>query len=246
MIFSLISIRMAFLFVSAPLLSSRLIPMQIKAAIVVFISFITYLGLPAVVPPPVDVIGFLIAVPGEAAVGASAGITASIVFAAVEGGGRLMGIPMGLGFAQVVDPMTQGSTVVTARFLGVITSMMFLALNIHHVLFKLISTSFIVLPPGTVIPTVVSSKTLVDSASLIFIGSAQLVAPILIVLLGVLTALGILARVAPKINLFALSFAISIGLGLIALRGALPQMAVWLEHSLNTIEPLASGVIAGF
>jgi flagellar biosynthesis protein FliR len=68
----------------------------------------------------------------------------------------------------------------------------------------------------------------------------------MIVLLGVMATVGLLARVAQKLNLLVLSFAISVGLGLITLRATLPDMAAWIRGVIGRIEPLTVQVLDGF
>jgi ABC-type Na+ efflux pump permease subunit len=47
-------------------------------------------------------------------------------------------------------------------------------------------------------------------------------------------------------NLLALSFAVSIGLGLITLKAALPDMTAWIRDAMLRIEPMAMDVLEGF
>lgn len=245
-VFGLICVRMGFLIATMPLFNSKILPTRIKAAVVALLSFVAYTGLHQVQLPAQDGISLILAAVGEASIGAAAGLSAGIVFAAVEGAGRLMGIPMGLGFANVVDPLSSTSSVVTSRFLGVVVAMIFLVMDVHHVIFRLLARSFQTLPPGHVIPSQISARTLVESAGSIFRGSVQLAAPVLVVLLGVMVTLGLLARVAPKVNLFVLSFAISIAVGLLSLRAALPEMTVWIRQAVSRIEPMTERVLGGF
>ncbi|MCP4606249.1 MAG: flagellar biosynthetic protein FliR [Proteobacteria bacterium] len=245
--FILVMTRVGFLFMMAPLLSAKFMPSRIRVAMVAVVSFAVFAALPPdIQEPPQNFIEIAIAFLGEMSVGAAAGLAAQLTFAAVDGAGRLMGIPMGLGFAQAVDPLTGGGSVVTSQFYGALIALVFLAMNVHHMLIRLIAKSFLVLPPGQVVPSPLAGRTLVKSASLVFIGAVQLAAPVLFVLLGVMVAIALLAKIAPKVNLFILSFAISISLGLVALRASLPSVVAWMRAAVLRIEPLATQVIGGF
>lgn len=244
--FSFVMTRLAVMFMTAPLLEAKTFPTRNKVAVVAVISFAVFMALPSTEAPELEISTITLALLGEIAVGAAAGLAAQLVFGAVETAGQLLGLPMGLGFANAVDPLTQVNSVITSRFMVIIAAFVFLALDIHHVLIKLIAQSFIVLPPGQAGLGPAVGYTLVEKAGMMFTGAVQLAAPVMLVLLGTMMVLGLLAKIAPKVNLFVLSFAISIALGLIALRGALPDMTVWIRDAVSRIGPLATEVLQQF
>lgn len=244
--FFLTAARIGFLFVTMPVFGSRSIPMKIQAALVATVTAAVLGGIDDVSNVPMDIVGILTGMVGEAAIGATAGFTARIVLAAVETAGQLLGTPMGLGFSGAVDPATGGNTIITTRFLSLMATTVLLVLNVHHVLLGLIVKSFTLVPPGGAGLSAVSAHHLVHSATFIFVGAVQLAAPVLLVILGVMLTVGLLSRVAPKMNLLVLSFAISIGLGLITLRAALPDMTAWIRGAILRIEPLAARAVEGF
>jgi flagellar biosynthesis protein FliR len=245
-LFLLIATRMGGLFLVAPIFSSHAVPAKVRLSLLLIISFAVMLSLPTGAAPSLEVTSLIVSLFGEGAVGAAAGLSARIVLAAVETAGQLLGTPMGMGFANAVDPMSGGNRVVTSRFLGLIATMAFLALNVHHVLLSMIAQSFQVLPPGYAVPSLVSSKLLLENAAFIFDGAVRLAAPVMIVLLGVMATVGLLARVAPKMNLLVLSFAISVGLGLLTFRSVLPDMVAWIRGVVLRIEPIGMQVLDGF
>jgi flagellar biosynthetic protein FliR len=244
--FFLVATRIGMLLITMPVFSSRAIPMNIQGALLVTTTIAVLGSISDISHVPMDPSGITIALLGEAAVGAAAGLVAQIMLAAIETAGQVLGLPMGLGFAGTVDPATGGSVVITTRFLSLIATMSLLALNVHHLMIALIVRSFAVLPPGEAKISPVSSHRLLMDAALIFDGAIRLAAPVLLVILGVMLTLGLLSRVAPKMNLLALSFAVSIGLGLITLKAALPDMTAWIRDAMLRIEPMAMDVLEGF
>ena len=246
-VFGLVLIRIAFLMISSPIFSASLIPKKVLAAVIAVVSFASFMGLSHRPLVPMELTVLIPAGLGEAAVGAAAGLSVRIIFAAIEGAGQLIGVPMGLGFSQAVDPMTNNGSVVTSRFLGVVVGLVFLVMDGHHVLLRMISRSFDIVAPGAAsLLSVEVGMTILQKASLIFKSSVQLAAPVLLVLLGVMVALGLLARVAPKVNLFVLSFAISITVGLIALRAAMPNIMVYVRWMVSRTEPMMAEVLGKF
>ncbi|MDD5309457.1 MAG: flagellar biosynthetic protein FliR [Deltaproteobacteria bacterium] len=245
LMFVLVAVRIAFLLVAAPLFGTAVLPGQLRAAAVVVLSVALFPGLANARPPSLEPSSILIAVLGEAALGASAGLAVRILFAAAEGAGHVVGISMGIGFSQIVDPMSSTPSMITTRFFNTVMSLMFLVMDGHHVLIRLLARSFRTLPPGQVIPDPEMGIGLARAASAIFTGMIELAAPVLIVLLATMIALGLLTRVAPKMNLFILSFAICIALGLIVLRTSMPTMAAWMGKSILEVEPAVLRVWEG-
>jgi flagellar biosynthesis protein FliR len=244
--FTLVAVRIAFLLVSSPLFGSRLIPRNILAAATVVISFAAYMGLPDHKTPPLEALPIAIAIAGEAALGAAAGLTARIVFATVESAGQMIGVPMGLGFANMIDPMSDTTSVVTARFMGIAVSLVFLALDGHHVLLRMIIGSFSSIPPGEVALSSAVGIALSAKVNMMLKAGLQLAAPVMLVLMCVMIALGLLARVAPKVNLFVLSFAVSIGAGILSLKAALPDILSYIRGLTTRLEPMLGEVLRSF
>ncbi|MBN2342311.1 MAG: flagellar biosynthetic protein FliR [Deltaproteobacteria bacterium] len=243
---AMIMTRLAFLFLAAPAFGAQVLPRNIGIAIVFVLSIAVYAGLPEVTILSLKPIDLVIAAFGEAALGAAAGLTARIVFSAAETAGQVMGVPMGLGFSQSVDPLTDSQSVVTSRFLGIIVAMLFFALDIHLVLIKYVVESFKILGPGEVVFDGQVGLLLARKGAMMFSSAIQLAAPVLVVLMGIMVSLGILARIAPKVNLFVLSFAVSIGVGLLALKAAIPNIVAYTRGLVLSIEPFVSEVLRSF
>lgn len=245
-LFLMIATRIGGLFLIAPIFSSHTISAKIRLVLVLTISMAIMFSHPGSGPESTDVVSVIIALLGEAVVGLAAGLSARIVLASVETAGQLLSTPMGMGFASAADPLSGINQVVTSRFLSLIATIAFLALNMHHMLLSMMAQSFQVLPPGYALPSLVSSQLLMKNAAFIFDGAVRLAAPVMIVLLGVMATIGLLARVAPKMNLLVLSFAVSVGLGLVTLHSVLPDMMAWIRGVILRIEPITMEVLDGF
>jgi len=79
----------------------------------------------------------------------------------------------------------------------------------------------------------------------IFSVGLQLALPLIAILLMTNLALGILTRSAPQLNIFAIGFPITLGVGLIALDITLPYLAPQFEHMFrNGLEATAAVIRA--
>ena len=243
---AMIMTRLVFLFLAMPTFGGALVPRKILAAAVFVISIAVYTGLPDLPVISLDPATLIIALFGEATLGGCAGIAARLIFGAVETGGQVLGVPMGLGFSQAVDPLTSSQTVVTSRFLGMIATMLFFALDVHLVLIRYIIESFRVMGPGEVVFSGDAGYVLARKGSLMFSAAIQLAAPVLVTLMGVMVALGMLARIAPKVNLFVLSFAVSIGVGLLSLKAAIPNIVAFTRGLVLSVDTIVGDVLQNF
>ncbi|MBN2717493.1 MAG: flagellar biosynthetic protein FliR [Deltaproteobacteria bacterium] len=240
---AMIMTRLVFLFLAMPSFGGSLLPRNILAAAVFVIAVAVYSGLPNIPYISFDPVTLIKAIFGEAVLGAAAGISARIIFGAVETAGQVLGVPMGLGFAQAVDPLSNSQSVVTSQFLGIIVSLMFFALDGHIILIRYIIESFKIMGPGEVVFSGDVGYVLASKGALMFNAAIQLAAPVLVTLMGVMVSLGMLARIAPKVNLFVLSFAVSIGVGLFALKAAIPNIVAFTRGLVLSIEPLVGDVL---
>jgi flagellar biosynthetic protein FliR len=165
----------------------------------------------------------------EVLIGTLIGFSVRIVFAAIDITGELTGMQMGLSFAVLYDPQTAGQTPVVTNFLTLITMLIFLASNGHLLLISLLAESYELLPISTTPFAADSLRTVVASGSALFSLGLMMSLPIVAALLIANIGLGILTRVAPTLNLFAVGFVVTLISGFIMLVLALPYIGVALE-----------------
>ncbi len=243
---TMIITRLGFLMIAIPAFGGTLLPKKILVASVMVMSIAVYTGLPEVHPISLEPVSLIIAAFGEAVLGASAGLATRMVFAAVDTAGQVLGVPMGMGFSQAIDPTSNAQSVVTSRFLSMIATLLFFALDLHLVLIRYIIESFRVFGPGEVVFHGHVGLFLAQKGGMMFNAAIQLAAPVLVTLMGVMASLGMLARIAPKVNLFVLSFAVSIGVGLLALKAALPNVIAFSRGLILSIEPFVGDTLRNF
>ena len=156
-------------------------------------------------------------------IGTIMGLTLRIMFAAVDVAGEIIGLQMGLSFASFFDPNSGAQTAVMASFLALINSLLFMAMNGHLLTLSVLAESFHLLPIGTTpYPSAGIPPMLLWSASLFSMG-LMLSLPLITALLITNLALGVLARIAPQLNIFAVGFPVTIVTGFVVLLLALPH-----------------------
>lgn len=221
--FGLILVRVSTCITAMPLFGN-LPNLRIKAALIALLSFVLTSASPGDDPIPAEPLAFVVAAFGEAVIGLSIGVCARLVLVAGELAGQAIGVPMGIGFMQVVDPMSGDQLVVTSRFYLAMTIMVFLVLGGHHVVIQGLATSLRTWPPGAGIPSGDLGLVAANLAGAVLHAGVSLAAPVLISLLAVKVGLGLIARSAPKVQVFFIGFAVAIIVGLVVLIVTAPEL----------------------
>jgi flagellar biosynthetic protein FliR len=200
----------------APLFSATVIPMRVRGAIAVLLTFVLAPLAPAQQLDLFSATGVATMVV-QILIGGSVGFVLQLVFQTVSYGGMLIGQSMGLGFAELVNPTSGTNVPVIGQFYMVLVTLLFLAMDGHLQVISLLADSFRALPPGT---GGVSDKTLFAVASSgadLFSGALRVALPAMTALLLVNIGFAATSRASPSMNLFAVGFPISICAGFIAL-----------------------------
>jgi flagellar biosynthetic protein FliR len=174
-------------------------------------------------------------------VGLAIGLGLQLIFAAFELAGSLLGLQMGLSFASFIDPQNSHETPLIASFLNLMATLVFLAINGHLMMIAGIAESFRVIPVGGAGVSAASLMGLVGLGSEMFRVGLHLALPVLATMLILNLALGVLARAAPQLNIFAVGFPSTIIIGLTAFVLIMPLVAPFLEASLQRGLGLAFG-----
>ena len=84
----------------------------------------------------------------EALIGMLIGLAIQFVFEAAQFAGQVMGMQVGFGLVNILDPITQVDTPVLAVFSQTIVMLIFLQMDVHHWLLRGLASSFGYLPAG--------------------------------------------------------------------------------------------------
>ncbi len=240
--------RVLALLATAPVLNNAALParMRLVAGLAIAIAVAPTLPTPPAIPAG-SWLGLTVIVE-QILIGTMMGFALRIAFAALDVAGELIGLQMGLSFATFFDPVAGGQTPVITQFLGLLTALFFLAMNGHLLAIYLVAESFTVLPIGTLPFQALSLAALVKSAAMMFSLGVLLALPLITALLVTNLALGILSRVAPALNLFAVGFPVTMALGFIVLLLCLPYLGAAIEpvfsrgfETLEAVVRMAAG-----
>ncbi len=217
-------LRVLAVFASAPIFSSRSVPNRTKIGLAFVIALCLQPGL-----PPQEVISLnssaaFGAVLQQVAVGVAIGLAVRIVFAAVEMAGEIIGLQMGLNFAGFFDPSTGSQASTVGRFFGNSAMLLFVVLNGHLMLIQAVNASFTTFPIGAGALDSLRTLRLHELGAIIFAYGLWIALPMIGMLLFVNVVLGIISRIAPQMNVFAIGFPLTLSVGLIGIAVTLPML----------------------
>jgi flagellar biosynthetic protein FliR len=217
-------VRVLALFSALPVLGQRMVPMRVRIGLAFLIVVAAQASLPAMPAVPLDSPLAFALIAQNLLIGITLGFAVRIVFAAVEFAGELIGLQMGLNFAGFFDPSTGGQGTATSRFFGTTVAFLFIAINAHLLVVAAVAQSFTAFPVGA--EPFAFLRTLRPEAwgAEIFGLGLWIALPLIGMLLFVNLVLGIVSRVATQMNVFAIGFPVTVGVGLLGILLTLPMM----------------------
>ena len=217
-------VRVLALLASLPVFSQRSVPMRVKVALALLIALAAQASLPEMPGTPLDSAGAVLLVLQQVLIGTALGFAVRSVFSAVELAGEVIGLQSGLNFAGFFDPTTASTGTANSRFFGTMVAFLFVIVNGHLLILTVLVKSFEVFPAGGE-PFAFLWRTQPQAwGAEIFSLGLWIALPMVGMLMFVNLALGVISRVAPQINIFAIGFPITLGVGLLGMLFTLPLM----------------------
>ena len=214
--FFLVVIRVGCILFLLPIWDSRLIPAQVRIYSILIISLALTPVVAGSLPPfPQTWLTIVGLVLREFLLALSLGMVVRFVFSGIQMAGELIGVQMGFGMVTLLDPQSGVPTSLIADLLMLTATVLFLAVDGHHLLLVVLAQSFGEVPVGgpPLIPGSLFSFML-PLGSLMFQLAVKLVAPIILVLFLTQIAMGLVARTVPQVQVMILAFPLTIFLGL--------------------------------
>ncbi|SDF39280.1 flagellar biosynthetic protein FliR [Sporolituus thermophilus] len=235
--FLLIFTRITGILITAPVLGSRNIPVYAKAG---FALILSYILAPIVIQRnlaivPEQIWAFVFLVIGELLLGLSLGYISSMIFYAVQMAGQLLDVQIGFGIVNILDPQSGQQLPLIGNFKYILSLLVFLATNGHHILLSALFTSFKIVPVGAVVFRPHLTDLIVDITFNVLIIALKISLPILAAIFLTDIAMGILARIMPQMNIFVVGVPGKIIVGIFILALTLPFYITLLEVGFSAM-----------
>jgi flagellar biosynthesis protein FliR len=209
---------------SAPVFSIRAIPVRTKVGLAFLVALsaqASLTGQPLVGLNDVNTLGAAV---HELLIGLAIGFAVRLVFSSVELAGELMGLQMGLNFAMFFDPSSNGQVSAIGRFFGNMVILLFVAVNGHLLVLMAVIKSFEAFPVNHGILQTYSQLKLYQMGADLFATALWIALPLIGMLMLVNLTLGIVSRIAPQMNIYAIGFPVTLTVGLMGIAAGLPLL----------------------
>lgn len=205
----LAGVRMVAFLVIAPPFSYNAFPARVKAMLAI--------GLALAVAPQVSegysslgAAAFFTGLVLEFMVGAVLGFLVLLVFSAVQSAGQLIDLFGGFSLAQGFDPQSMVNGAQFTRLFQITALALLFASDGYQMIISGLARSFTALPLAGGIDLAEPVQAMITGVTQMFIAAVQIAGPLLVVLFLADAGLGLLTRVAPALNAFALGFPLKI------------------------------------
>ena len=244
----LIITRISMIFFIVPFFGNVNIPVRIKIALSFFLSLIIMNSVDYSAVSYQGMLGYSILIAQEAVTGLLIGIGSGFTLYILNFSGHMLDMEIGFSMAMEMDPTTQVQTTISATFLTAVFMLMFIASDMHYFLIDAVVDSYKVIPIGEGIVSPNLYKIFVQYVIDYFVIGFRIILPVFACILVINVILGILARIAPQMNMFVFGMQLKVfaGLSLIfILMNFLPGITDCLFNEMQTLTKLFMLSLAG-
>jgi flagellar biosynthesis protein FliR len=241
--FILVLARVTPLFFIAPLFSSQMIPPRVRGIIAVAIAVgLTPIAMHGQHVPnePILLAGMVVE---GLLVGLAFAFTLAVLMAAIESAGALIDVVSGFSYGTLINPMNGESSAVISRFYSLVGTLIFLIIGGDAWTLRGLGRTFQLVPltEGPQIASLVGGAENVFAN--VFAASLEIAAPVLVALLITDVAFGIVSRVVPQMNVFAVGFPTKVAVALLVVGASLPFVSNWISDQLSVSVGAALGAM---
>ena len=222
-LFFMIFVRVGTIMVTVPIFGFDAVPLHTKAGLSVLLTLLLFsFADNGEVSIPTELVPFVLMVMNEIIIGLIIGFTANILFVGVRFAGEIIGLDMGFGIVNVIDPLSGNQVSIIGQFKYLLALLLFLCINGHHFLLQALKVSFDLLPVTQSTFSSISVQKLISMSSEIFVVAIKVASAALAALFIASFIMGIIARTVPQMNIFIVGFPIKISVGFAMLLVSFP------------------------
>ena len=226
----LILFRIIGVFLIAPIYGSQAVPKRLKIALAILIIIVLYPEIPvSQIEWPQPLLQMFIYFVMEFVVGLIIGFIFSLAFTAIQLAGQFIDRRMGYALANVMNPSEGFQVPLVGQFKNIVATLVFLAVNGHHYILKLLDESFITVPINQLSFSTELAQSLIKIIGDLFPVAFKIALPIVSILFIIDLAFGLVARVVPQMNVFIMGMPTKSLVGLLMLSFILSNYVNFLE-----------------
>jgi len=213
--FLLILVRVTCFVYLAPFFSMSNTPRRIRVGLSIFVTILLYRVVPHEALEYQTLLGYLIIVMKEAVTGLLIGFGANLCSTVVSFAGHIADMEMGLSMASLLDPATKESSTISGIYYNYMVLLMLFLSGLHRYLLKALAETYILIPVnGAIFRTDELMASMAEFMGNYITIGFRICLPIFAVMIILNAVLGILAKVSPQLNMFAVGIQMKVLVGI--------------------------------
>lgn len=214
----LILVRISCFVYVAPFFGTNNVPSRVKIGLSLLVSILIFSSVDQSQVAYTGLFGYAVIVLKEGITGLLMGFAANICNSIILFAGNIIDMDIGLSMAQEFDPMTNSQVTITGSLYQYLLLLMLVVTDMHHYLLRALIDSYEVIPVnGQVFDWNSLAGSMATFMTDMFVIAFRIVLPIFASMMILNCILGIMAKVAPQMNMFAVGMQMKVLLGLLIL-----------------------------
>lgn len=235
-VFLLVLVRISGFIFAAPFFSLSSVPRQVKVGLSVFMSLVICSSLPDIKLDYVGVIGYAVLVMQELIIGILIGFSAKMCVFILNFSGQMLDMEIGFSMVTELNPTSKIQSTITSTFYSNLVMLIMLLTDMHLHLLRAILDTFRIVPIGQAVFKPGLYDVVLKFMANYFIIGFRIILPVFTTILVVNIVLGILAKIAPQMNMFVVGMQLKIIVGLFVIFlviGLMPQVTEFIFSEMK-------------
>ncbi len=187
--------------------------------------------------------GFIPLLAKELSVGMLLGFVVLLFLESAKYAGRIAGVHIGFGLANVMDPITKEQNTLIDQLQGIMVLVLFLLLGGHRSALLALGKSFQMVPLGQGSLTPGLAEGLVRLFCQMIVLGVQIAAPVLASVFLTEAVIGVISRGVPQMNIFTVGLALRILVGILVLVATMPVFVSLMGGAIDSIPLTLHGLL---
>jgi flagellar biosynthetic protein FliR len=229
----LVLFRLSGLMITAPLFNSSIVPIRLRAAFAIVLAAMILPVVGDQAPAELTLAHAIAGGVAEMMVGATIGLSLSILISVGQVAGTLIGQQGGFALSEVINPFQdEGSSVIDQIYMIAVT-LVFLYVGGHRASVAAVLDTYAAVPMLSHRPDESAVLLLVEAISAAFVVGIRVAGPVVLALFLTEAGLGLMSRTVPQLNILTVGFTVRTFMVLAAAAFSLPACqdvlldAVW-------------------
>lgn len=213
--FLLVLVRISCFVYAAPFFSMSNTPRVIRVGFSIFFSYLVYMVVDRNEVVYQTLLGYAVIVMKEALTGFLIGWGAQICTTVTSLAGSVADMEIGISMVSLMDPTTRQQATFTGVFYQYIFTLFFMITGLYQYLLRALVDSFTLIPVnGAVFRTEALTESVITFMGNYLAMGFRIILPIFCTMILLNCILGILAKVSPQLNMFAVGMQLKVLVGL--------------------------------